>query len=564
MHKYVKWLILAFIIIAIFKVIISGLIPAPSMWSDEYSYARTARGIFIGEGLSAEGMSINDFPPLYPLLISIAYLFKSMTAGYLFMKIINVIISTLIIIPAYLLAREFLDEKDSFLAAILTGVMPLSVSFSPLIMTENLFFPLFTLFIYLAYKAYTSNSNAWWIAAGAAGGLCFMTRGIGITILPAIFMVSLIKVMIGIHKKNNIRELFQKEGKGALLFFTIFALVSVPWLAHNASVFGMNLSGLLGTSSNAIEKISENYYSIGQLIIWAGAYIAGTLLGTGIIFGLAFINLFKIKENKIFTFALITASCALFLILLASHQNATSSILTEGIRGKALLRYIEAIFPAIVIGGYVALKNQSIRISRKLVYICTGMLFFSIVLLKYGLFPANNSSLSFIGIPNYLLSLFIGNTLSGLIILLILIASPFAFALLYKKYGLKGIYLAVISLFIFSSLANYALIYYNSSTFWDNNENTQLGKWMDSNGIKGDILIDEEGCTARIEKSNAGETLCDKSNHASLITFWLNSRVNVGSMDKIKDTDYIISRQKLELKIIKETESGIYLYRVNQ
>ena len=42
------------------------------------------------------GVDANIYPPLYPIILSISYLFNDMTAVYLFMKIINVLISSLI------------------------------------------------------------------------------------------------------------------------------------------------------------------------------------------------------------------------------------------------------------------------------------------------------------------------------------------------------------------------------------------------------------------------------------------------------------------------------------
>ncbi|MBU4353009.1 MAG: hypothetical protein KJ939_08085, partial [Nanoarchaeota archaeon] len=73
---------------------------------------------------------------------------------------------------------------------------------------------------------------------------------------------------------------------------------------------------------------------------------------------------------------------------------------------------------------------------------------------------------------------------------------------------------------------------------------------------------DETGCTTRIQKQDIENTLCDKSNHASLLTFWINNHVKIGKISNIEDIDYIITKQKLEFILLKETRNKIRVYRI--
>ena len=70
------------------------------------------------------------------------------------MKIINTTISSLTLISAYLIAKEFFNKKESILLAISIGLFPNIFSFSPYMMSENLFYPLFLFTIYLILKSY--------------------------------------------------------------------------------------------------------------------------------------------------------------------------------------------------------------------------------------------------------------------------------------------------------------------------------------------------------------------------------------------------------------------------
>src|SRR3989344_5522759 len=106
MKKIVKQLCLYFILLVIIKSILSYFIPAPSAFSDDYHYIKLARSFF-----NSQEFSIHEIPIqrslLYPIILSISYLFRDMTYVFLAMKIINAVISSLIIFPAWLLSKEF-------------------------------------------------------------------------------------------------------------------------------------------------------------------------------------------------------------------------------------------------------------------------------------------------------------------------------------------------------------------------------------------------------------------------------------------------------------------------
>ena len=102
---------------------------------------------------------------------------------YLFMKLLNALLSSLILFPAWLLAKEFLDEKSAFLAAIVISVMPSNFAFAPFIMSENLYYPLFLFSVFAIYKAVISEGYKWTIIAGIFVGLSYLTKVSGFALL---------------------------------------------------------------------------------------------------------------------------------------------------------------------------------------------------------------------------------------------------------------------------------------------------------------------------------------------------------------------------------------------
>src|SRR3989338_9752553 len=134
MKNITKYLILICLLFIFLKIILSFFVILPGPYSDYYAYSEMARSFFYYGDFSIHGVISHQFPPLYPISISIAYLFKDMQLVFFFIKLINAILSSLIILPAFLLAKEFLTEKKSLLFAVLVSVLPSNFSFSQYIM----------------------------------------------------------------------------------------------------------------------------------------------------------------------------------------------------------------------------------------------------------------------------------------------------------------------------------------------------------------------------------------------------------------------------------------------
>ena len=162
MKKILKKLLLGYLIFVIIKSILSYFVPSPSAFSDEYIYAKMAREFF----LNFDFIDYKRYPPVYPILLSMSYLFNDMSIVYFIMKFINSLVSSLIIFPAWFISKEFMNEKNALKMAILVSLIPPIFAFSPLLMSENLFFPLFLFSFYFIYKSFISLDYKWDILAG--------------------------------------------------------------------------------------------------------------------------------------------------------------------------------------------------------------------------------------------------------------------------------------------------------------------------------------------------------------------------------------------------------------
>ena len=154
------------VVISIFKILLSLAITTPSIYTDEYIYFKNAQSLFQSFDISLHGMATGIYPPLYSIVLSIAFIFNDANLAYFIVKIINAFLSTLIVVPAYLLAKEFADKKKSLFTAAIIGILPMNLVFSSFIMAENLFYTLYLTSLYLIFKSFNESTIKYSIMAG--------------------------------------------------------------------------------------------------------------------------------------------------------------------------------------------------------------------------------------------------------------------------------------------------------------------------------------------------------------------------------------------------------------
>jgi len=140
MNKTLLWIYIGFVFV---KVVLSLFVSSPTIFSDEYYYFKMAQSIAYDGSIRVHGQSFYTYPPFYPLLLSLVSHFDNISFVYILVKILNAFLSTLLVFPAYLLARIFFSEKQSLFFATFTNLLPSHFSFTYYVMSENLFYPLF-------------------------------------------------------------------------------------------------------------------------------------------------------------------------------------------------------------------------------------------------------------------------------------------------------------------------------------------------------------------------------------------------------------------------------------
>ena len=565
---------LIIVILLVVKIALVMSVQSPSSFSDEYVFAKMARSVYYEQSFTVDGIPTNVHPPLYPIILSLAYASSKTSIVYGIMKIINVALSMLIILPAYLLLKEFFNKKKSLTIATLITVLPPFFTFPAYIMAENLFYVLFLFFIYSLYKSLNTSEIKWDILAGIFMVLSFLTKFSGIVLIaiPASFII--IKLI-----KKNIDNVSLKQFILKRVYLYIISLaIALPWIIRTGNTFGYSLGKLLGGYQyEAVAALTHNNYAI-SFINWFIIYIGYLLIASGVIFGILVLTGFKERERKKqYIYILLGLSALFFLIVASNHASgivrldSPFSWLTE----RPIGRYIETLIPLIIIAGFISLENLNKKYLQRAALISIPIFFIASQLTVARLFLVNNLSMSFIEITKYILNFIIfRNTefefpfkwITFGVLALIFIALPVIIWLAATKNkinysnSIKWLGIFILALTVINAIT----VPLSANNFWNENEQMQLGKFLDKYDPEiSTVIIDEdyEGKTNWRNEDDLYERFTHDNTFTVMSGFWLNDNLKIGSVEE--KADFIITKKDLPLTKLKETSHGVKLYEVS-
>ena len=236
----------------------------PMCFDDERLYKENAVAFF-------EGIRIRSahYPPLYSLVIAPAFFFQN---WYDVMIRINGILSTLLVIPVWLLARTFMPPRPSAIAVILSLLIPFQVIYPSYILSENLFMLIFTFAVLLAMRG-VYGGRLYAALFGATLALAYLTRYL---MLPAIPILVAFWIMLPcfIQQKKDSPSAIRNAGPNILIMGLCFAAVYLPWLLYTNTI-GIPLLKSFGFHISVLKRSAA---TVDSFVMWTGAYAAYLVL----------------------------------------------------------------------------------------------------------------------------------------------------------------------------------------------------------------------------------------------------------------------------------------------
>ena len=261
----------------------------PTGRGDEMTYFDMAESFY--RGFFSVSQS-HHYPPLYPLSIMVAMVFKSWIFDGI--KLLNALFSSSILFPVYFIARRFMDARKSLATAFLSCLIPYHLVFPRRIVSENLFFPLFMWTMAIAYAVPRSRAYRlhWDLLNGVMIAALYLTRYITLAIIPLFLLAWWVKPFDG--EKSLMKPGWRKSLYFGLLIAAMLAAFS-PWLLSGLRE-GVQLKLILGFGVAALSTAAQQ--TLANLLIWAALYVCYYILVAAPVLHLLIASFFQIDFKQ--------------------------------------------------------------------------------------------------------------------------------------------------------------------------------------------------------------------------------------------------------------------------
>lgn len=189
--------------------------------------------------------------PGYPLLLSPIFLIGGQHPPVMAGRMLSVVLGTLTVLLAALLARQLFDERVSVLTALAVAVYPEAIAQSVFVLSEAPFTPLMLvqLSAWIAATRTKSRSDlaGWSLGAGMAGGLATLMRPSWLLFLPLALVLSL--VLPG----QRLKQL----AIGGLTIVS-FCLTLSPWWIYTTVIAGRFVPTSLQVGASLYDGLSPD------------------------------------------------------------------------------------------------------------------------------------------------------------------------------------------------------------------------------------------------------------------------------------------------------------------
>lgn len=546
-------LFLIYLTITLLKILFVLQTPSPFIFSDETAHAKMAQSLFESRTFSLWGEFAGYPFPLYSTALAVAYAFGDITTAYPLMKIINAFLSSLIIIPVFLIAREFLSGGKPLFVAFLSALLPASFSFTATIMSENLFYPLFMFSLLFMMKSLSGENKKWDILCGVFIGLSILTRLPGLVLLLILVSALLVKGAYTLLARGGIflrifGALWVFIGKWRI--FLAAAVVATPWFLRNGYHFGFTAKGLTG---GAISMAGGKGFVIGSqpttipfidFTYWALMHLGYFIFATGIIlFALAMLQTWKIltqkqsKNTQLPSFLLISWISFFVLVLFCAYFKFHGGLYLMG-------RYLNPILPAFIIMGAIGLdsfEKRDFKILLGTLIICSFGLAFTPLNSLIHAFNTPDAYLLLMPQQLYEMGILSFEPNATIIKILLVVAPLLLFLILAKKDAMKWNCIAPLLLifFVVGSVLASGVMYVASN---DAEDEMAVGLWLHEHVPEEGVVVFDGRDAEEMRWARWGTM------------FWADTTIKIGDVSTTK-ADYIVSLRRLNLPVVFEVDT---------
>jgi hypothetical protein len=304
---------------------------SPTVFNDELLYAKLSQAIAAGHGLAIRGAHYGFPAPVAPLLQAPAWLFGSMTDGYAAAKLVNAVVMSAAVFPAYWLARRFVRQSFALVVAAAAAATPAMI-YHAYLMSEAAAYPVFLLTVAVLVRAAAEPSRRIGLAVPAVCTLAVATR-VQFIVLPLAYLAAVALCGRGRRRRYALPVGLLAALGGALLL--------VPQALGRYGDAGQFHYRVGAVAHWAVTNISLLPFSLGL------AVVPGALLGLGY-------ALVRPRSRIERSFATVTfASTTLFL--------GQAALISAGEAHRPLERYLFYVTPLAFLAFFIYVERGAPR-----------------------------------------------------------------------------------------------------------------------------------------------------------------------------------------------------------
>jgi hypothetical protein len=179
-----------FVVAAAYHAVQSTMHVSPAIFTDELLHSKLAQSLAAGEGFRVRGEPV-FFPAFLPAVLQApAWLVPDMGTGYALAKLLNALVMSAAVFPAYWLARQLVRPSFALLTAAATVAAP-AMLYHSYLLSEALAYPVFLLTVAVMVRALAAPSarTGGWVLAMSV--LAVATR-VQFVVLPLVFALLLL------------------------------------------------------------------------------------------------------------------------------------------------------------------------------------------------------------------------------------------------------------------------------------------------------------------------------------------------------------------------------------
>lgn len=543
--KFWVLVLLSMLIIFLIKAVSSMEFQCPWVMYDAATYDNIARNIWRGSGFVADLEFTHNYPPLYPLCISICYLLTNKMLIYQATLGLNALISSLILMPAFLILREFTNPRIALLGAILVAVNPANFVYTYTIMSENLFNLLFLLSAYFIFKSEQTPNHIYTYLSGISVFLLIMTKDTGWAMVLGFSAIVIVDLIL-VRTWSRFLRSFVSFGIPYALYLGLKHHTNPTLQNYNTSEYFDIISLLIANPDSWLQTFA--------LIIREVDYL---ILATFIIFFVfyVFLGSCRMPENLKYLFMYVTFSvvgligvCVTHISLGMIHGNPLYTH-SAAIIGRYLDPGVSLIVLLGIIGIYHYFTNKCRNTDRFLVILCimVCVVFYTTFPSDYNLFTHYAQILPIVHLKTF--SSYLG--LRGVYAIYIALCLVSVTILVLKSTSRSTLFILIIYLLL--SLGTLASIY----SFELDRSNFQYSL------CSGPLMLVEDGYYGNSIVFDSDCLNDDWWGHPLwyLASYWTSSEVILGNASAIP-CEYLIT-SKLLPNVVMYADSKIKIYDMN-